>query len=326
MVTFLLLLGLISVGIGGWVVADSLWWRLFARRVTGVSIGLRERQVNAPMLDRLGLSALRSYPCTVYRYTDSTGRTVEAMSVHGAINAVEGKIVRLLVFKNRPDRVREIGGWIGELVGAMFLCLGLYLLHLISLDWSLHQIIAMLAGFGMIIVVGYWLITRSPSDGAGMPSGEDARPANGASAIRLIRTAHADAAPPLKRIQVVLIAVFGVGIMAAGIYKGYQMIRYEFAAQRATGTVVAVERETGDEADRTIEVVRFTTASRDQIKFRNHDFSKEIDDVGDAVPVLYFSETPDSAIIDRGPWMWLLIAAGELFGLTLVVVAIAPRK
>jgi hypothetical protein len=45
---FMLVWGLVTGTIGGCVLADRLWWRLFAKRVTGVRLGLRQGAAKIP--------------------------------------------------------------------------------------------------------------------------------------------------------------------------------------------------------------------------------------------------------------------------------------
>jgi len=61
---FVLIWSVTSGFIGGWLLFPKLWWRLFARRVTGVTIGKRQR-----LFRSVGYQA-------VYRYTDSAGQLV----------------------------------------------------------------------------------------------------------------------------------------------------------------------------------------------------------------------------------------------------------
>jgi hypothetical protein len=149
----------------------------------------------------------------VYRYTDAMGRTVEATSDSVSGDWEEGSSVRLMVFAHRPERVRETSGSILELVIAMFLCLGLYALHLAVPDWSPLQIIAMVAGCGAVIVVGYWLWSRRQLRRVGVEPGGLAQPAGIESVTPLRRRAAGEAVPSAKLAQALTCAI-GLGAIA----------------------------------------------------------------------------------------------------------------
>ena len=84
-------------GLGLFLCANRLYWRLLARRVKGVVIGVR-----APR-------KYLYYPVFRYRLTP-TGKWLQATADSGALpnpDLVTGRKARLLVFKRFTDRVAD---------------------------------------------------------------------------------------------------------------------------------------------------------------------------------------------------------------------------
>src|SRR5579871_6136728 len=90
----------ICLAIGGLILGDSLYWRLYALRVTGTVIGVVPNG--------------NTYT-PVYRYTGPDGRSHEARSNSGS-SSVKGKetgrVVHLMVAPHNPGLACESGAYL----------------------------------------------------------------------------------------------------------------------------------------------------------------------------------------------------------------------
>src|SRR6266481_9094705 len=100
---------LVCFGLGGLILANSLYWRVHALRATGTVIGV---------IDRGGMYT------PVYRYTLPNGETHEAKSEtsSGWVGGKEtGRTVPLMISAHNPTEAQEANSYILDLVGVVFL-------------------------------------------------------------------------------------------------------------------------------------------------------------------------------------------------------------
>ena len=121
--------------VGAIVLANALFWRLCARRVTGTVVAVDE------VADSDGE---RSYAAT-YQYADVAGLPRRATStlLSGSLQGLSaGCPRRLLVFPERPGAVREEGVYFLEVFGILFVVGGLWIVHDLQPAWSVTGLLA----------------------------------------------------------------------------------------------------------------------------------------------------------------------------------------
>jgi hypothetical protein len=311
--TAMLTLIFTSMGfIGGWLLFGKLWWRLFARRVTGVQIGKRQRFFKSAITEWLGWTEF-GYPVgyhAVYRYTDAGGRPVEAMSVDEGTHPAQTESVRLMVFAHHPDRVRETGGSLLELVGAMFLCPALYELHLFLLNWSAREVLELLAGLGVSVLAARWLLS--------MRRQVPARSIDKDSAGPLVPATTPEGPGAVNRLRATLMWVGGLAAIIVGIYLCGRTMHYQIFGVHEIGTVVALKESSDNSDDRTEKVVvRFSPVGGKPIQFEDDESPGEDFHVDEELSVVYLPGASVAAMIDRGYWECLWYAAVVFFGLAI---------
>jgi Protein of unknown function (DUF3592) len=198
----------------------------------------------------------------------------------------------------------ETRSWFVDLAGAIFLCAGVYVLHLAVLRWSTPRTAWLVAVLGMVFLGNFVFLWR-----------------------REYRLSAPVVAWRLKPWQRVLAVVAGAMMIVTAVYLGIRPVHYRFMASRTAGTVIAHyeshDPESGDFMDPR-EIVRFTPAGGTSIDFVDRESSNEIVNVGETVEVLYFPDDPAAAIIDRGLWDLFIDAGIALFGVLVITIGVAP--
>src|SRR5258708_2880810 len=106
---------LVCLGLGGLILANSLYWRVHALRATGTVIGV---------IDRGGMYT------PVYRYTLPDGQTHEAKSDTSSGSARgkdTGRVVRLMISAHNPTQAREAGSFLFDAIGILLIVPGLWM-------------------------------------------------------------------------------------------------------------------------------------------------------------------------------------------------------
>jgi hypothetical protein len=120
---------------------------------------------------------------------------------------------------------------------------------------------------------------------------------------RLERWADSDG---LKRWAPRVCLFFGVGLLVACTATFVHTERFVAGAERATGTVIDLSRETDSEGTVTFNpVVRFTTADGRTVQFVSSSGSSSPAEVGDSVDVLYDPDDPRDAQLSGFFDLWL---------------------
>jgi Protein of unknown function (DUF3592) len=127
----------------------------------------------------------------------------------------------------------------------------------------------------------------------------------------------------------VVVVLFGIVFMAAGIYGIVYNRRLQQRGVRTTGSIVDVERDfTGGPGGGTTyrPVLEFRTADGSQVRAVASEGSSMLPSVGKQVPVLYDPGNPSVAEINtmtgRGTWIAGLAAA---IGLALIIGSFVHR-
>jgi hypothetical protein len=117
----------------------------------------------------------------------------------------------------------------------------------------------------------------------------------------------------------------GVVLLIVGAALLVRQVQFVTAAERATGTVVAVSRETDSDGEVTFyPVVRFTTAHGKEIEFKSSTGSKPAShSTGDRVEVLYDPDDPSDAQLSGFLDLWLGPGVLLLLGACFVGVPLA---
>lgn len=328
-----LLLALLFIVTGGAVLADCLYWRLRARRVSGTVIGVQRSQGDS----------FRA----VYQYTDVFGQTVQARSNIASPRLGDketGATLRLMALPDRPDRVREANAYFIDIVGAVFFAAGVFQLYSLPRSWGAARILGIMAALAVTagVVVGHARARRSSSDGveAGLLSSRASAaavpPTQRAEEIDVERPADSltvGAAPQRRSsawksfLSALFMIALGVGMGTAGLSEGMATLRLEREGLSASGTVVGWKEEGFGRGVSHYAVVRFNTASGTAIQFEDSR-TRPRDEyrVGQTVPVLYLANSPEIAIVDNGIWNWALPLVFVGVGALLVVGGVAVLR
>ncbi|MGC1521039.1 MAG: DUF3592 domain-containing protein [Steroidobacteraceae bacterium] len=309
---------LVFVLVGAFLLGNALAWRLRSTRVTGTVIGVRPRG-----------RGTTSY-CTVYRYIDAMGRTVDASSneFSASLAGKQTGLTRELMVRANQTRVRATNSYFLEVGGAVFLVFGLLVAGsrgstVVGIDLVLG------------VMFGWYWFQRKDGTGdstAGSTANRDvpeAAPLQRAEDI-LATSEAARRAVRNQRRSGPVIAVMGLAFLAAAVYMGRSVLRLEMAGARAPGTVLQLVQRisTGRGGGSTYHpVVRFTTANGAPVQFEDGvGESQSPYRVGDNVQVLYLADSPrSSAIIDRGIGNWMMPFGFGLAGAALIVLGLRQR-
>ena len=303
--------------VGAIVLANALFWRLCARRVTGTVVAVDE------VADSDGE---RSYAAT-YQYADVAGLPRRATStlLSGSLQGLSaGCPRRLLVFPERPGAVREEGVYFLEVFGILFVVGGLWIVHDLQPAWSVTGLLAATLGLS---AGALWrsvhkrravLASRptAPSTAIGGPASPAAVNADLRAAPQATSLDPQEVARRLaqERSGGWMALVMGLLFLGAGLYPGWRIVQLEIAGRRADGTVVRNLEESSDDKSVYRPEVRFTSQSGTVHQFVDWDGSSHpAYRVDEHVGVLYLARSPqDSAVIDKGlsNWTMTLIFGG----------------
>jgi hypothetical protein len=311
----MLMVAFIVAAAGSYLLGNALLWRVRAKRMSGTLIGVRQRG--------------QGWYCPVYRYTDETGRTIEATTKSASSTLTDkqtGSSRPLLILANQPEIVREAtSNYFVAIAGVAFVVFGLMMAS--PGGW-------LVAGLG--IAVGTLLSRSTFNKRAG--SATDNGPAG------LERAAARPPVGPVQRAEDIIITgagrnllrggpmmiVIGLVMFAVACFSGRTTARLEISGQYARGNVVDVVSGSGLRGSISyVPVVRFTTSSGILVKFQDSVGNNPPEyGVGDEVQVIYIADGSGgpsvSAIVDRGLGNWLLpfgFAAGGV-----VLAALGVRR
>lgn len=314
-------------GLGVFLGANRWYWRLFARRVKGVVVGVR-----APR-------KYLYYPVFRYRLTTS-GKWLQGTADTGALpnpDLVTGRKTRLLVFKKFPERVAEAETHVVEILGILFLALGGAGIGIAMAVWPVTPMTWAIVG--VIAVFLLYLLRRTTPRRKEPPFSavwRGARPANllespvqpiEALLEGPVRAERRQKQRAAGRVVTPILVLVGLGVISLGGYLGRTAYMLKATGDSAPGTVQFSELKKTTHGSSYYPVVEFSTREGTRVQFRdgmgnNPPAYRE----GDPVTVLYFRNQPgETATIDHGLLNWLAPGILCLMGSLLVGVALWAR-
>jgi hypothetical protein len=332
----LFMCALVCLGIGGLILANSLYWHLHARRVAGTVVGV---------IARNGMYT------PVYRYTSPDGQTHEAKSdvSSSAMRGKEtGRIVRLMISPHDPSQAQETSSWLLDAIGALLFAVGTFLGYTAITAYPVTWMTWLMAAAMLAYLVEHGRRILIPK--AQRPSYAQWRQRRAAEAainsaeitpIEQLLTAPETQATlrvqaRANRLAAPLVAVFAAVLLVVGVYQARDVARLEASGLRAQGAVVRLKGGSSGSARQYTyhAIVRFRTDRNEAIEFRDS-FGRNPPSyrAGDRVTVLYNADDPRSNVmIDRGPfWNWaipglLLLGAALLGWLFVAMIAKRPAE
>jgi hypothetical protein len=310
---------LICLGIGGFILANSFYWRVHAIRATGTVVGV------IPEGNTL-------FP--VYRYYGPDGRSHEAKSDSGSSSVAgknTGEEVEILVSAHNPGEARERNDYLFDIIGLAFLVPGLWIGYIAVTAFPFTRM-TFLVGVGFAVYAGERLyrIFKSVTTRLTLPQWQQH---SGTIDLSKVQPVEKLADPNLqstqrsqlaanRKVLIPLLGVFAIALAGAGAYQAQMIYRLETSGMRAEGEVVRiVTKSDSDHGGSTYyPVVRFRTADNEAIEFQDQMGSNPpAHRTGDKVTVLYLAASPGKSIIDRGEIInWgipaILLAAAALVG------------
>ena len=290
------------------------------------------------------------YP--VYEYQDINGNRMERVGLIGRnslLGIMPGKEVRLLMFPDKPEKVRKPMTFL-LIFGLVFLLPGLFILYqaVSSFEGTPASLVIM---FLIIGVVGWRIriaIDKAPSgaineawtafqeqrkSGKGFNFGISSGKQNnkmvelGQSEIDVRAKKQAGQAIITGYIALLIVAGLSVG----SYYAGLDMLEMTLNGQRAQGEVVDINSRYSSNSNSSgytyYAVVAFKDAAGNKARFEDSvGSSHSLYKGGDRVTVLYNPENSGDVIIDRGIMNWGLSGGLALGALVLLLLGISALK
>jgi len=310
---------LICLGIGGLLAGGAFYWRVHAVRATGTIIGV--------------IPSGNTY-AAVYRYALPNGETHVARS-NDSSNIASGKetgrVVRLLISPHNPSDARQANDWSLEIIGLAFLVPGLWLgwtaltaypitpmTFVIAAAMALYfseRAVRIFHRNGPHVSIAQWLAMVREHDGASDIDMSEVRP------IEQLVDAKGRGRELAKQRRIApIVGLFAAGFLVASVYEGMDIVQFETQGVRTAGKVIDIVGSDSSDGHWTYHAL---------VRFRASDANVQFTDpvggnppslsMGEQVSVLYFPESPASAMVDRGLVMnalvpLMLLAAGVFLG------------
>lgn len=276
------------------------------------------------------------YP--VYEYKTPQGERAEFVDSMGTgtfLHAVPGLRVRLLMSPGKEPKVKK-AGVLGLIFGVIFLVPGILIgqTAVSQIRVSVGMIVLLLAVAGFIGFKILKILEKIPEaerkrGWKAIRSGEAFNAENitvtsdnkGLKGRLLtpdeIRVRAAGQAK-VSRIAGFVMILIAIGLSVGAYYAGLSMIDLVQNGVRAEGEVTDLRRKKSDDSYVYHAVVRFSDSKGESRHFQDSMGSNPASfREGDRVTVLYLSEEPEGAIIDRGIFNWGL--SGGLFAAALLI-------
>jgi hypothetical protein len=324
----LLVGGALFAGIGALLLGSRLHWRLRASRVTGTVVGVRPSD--------------RGTFFPVYRYTLPNGVSSEATSDTGSsatAGMTTGRAVDIFVFPEHPDKAAEADGWVQEIVGTMFLAVGLVLFYIALVVLPFTRYTAVMAvGLALYAGAKFRRFVPAPGDRPRAPLVQRLQRMNAGTAAvtpveKLVNVADQQARQEKQRSSLRKAAPFfmllGLAMLGLTVHLARVTARLESQGLRTTGTVVGLDRRSDSDGGSTYHaIVQFTDAAGASIQFRDAvGTNPPSHRAGDTVAVLSIAgDAQKSAAVDRGVWNWIAPGAVGAFGLIFLAVGVNVRR
>lgn len=316
------------------VLGNTLYWKLRAESVDATIIGVRSKS------SRLSDKNALYFP--VYRYRLADGREIETTDRDGSsmLRGKEtGRSLRLLVFPDDPQYVRQAGG----LWGVFFFVIlagmgGIFLkcaLRVQPLNIYTAVMVVFFLAYGAIklrrkiipkderLSVSQWRARRRAEraqewDAIPLQQIEDIKMSDEyRQTLQQQKRSYKTAAP--------ICVLIGLALVGGGVYKGNALLKLEHEGARAQGEVVRLQETHSSGNNNTnstsyYPVVTFTAQDGSVITFQDSVGSNPPSyHNGESVAVLYApAQAERSAMIDRGNWNWAIPGVMGAFGLALI--------
>jgi hypothetical protein len=302
----------VLLGLGGLILANSLYWRIQSVRVRGVIAGVIDRGGNYT---------------PVYQYTAPNGSSYKAKSdtSSGSTRGKEtGRRVSLLISAHDPTQAREANDFLLDIIGILLVAPGFLFGYLALTAYPVTWVTWLMAAamIGYLAERAYRIL---------IPKGQrvsisDVLQQHGSQNASLDLTALKPIEQIVdsrneqdqfkqeranKRRAAPIVAIFAAVLFAAGIYQARNVAQLAASGIRSPGEVVRLASQSGKGGYTYYPIVRFRTGQNDSIEFRDSiGSSPPMYRTGDKVAVLYLSSNPrGSAVIDHGTfWNWLIPA------------------
>lgn len=309
------MIGAFCVLIGALISLYPVYVRYGARRYRGAVFGLRQ---DGNVL----------WP--VIAYTDEDGQRHEALANSGSsqIAAVPGMPANIVVKPGRPDRCASAGfGWV-ELAGVAFLIPGILLARSGLKDFPVNWLSIPLT-LGFVGYIGTRIFRRLHPLLAAM-KGADWREENEEAARKRAQWPLLPASEIAARVKtqdrhtrraLPWLFVIGLALMVGGAWWEQHRAIFMATAAVADGRVIGGDWSGGSGSSRPTfhAVVQFSDANGRSVTYRDEIGTNPPSfRIGETVRIYYDPERPESALIDRGFWNWvlpMLVALGGFLAL-----------
>jgi len=318
--------GFLMLAIGGAIIADFIWWRVTAEQYTGKIIGVLWDSKNY-------------FP--VIEYTNKIGTTIQANTKSGSSilsTKYPGRQVKILVKPNDPETAR-IKGYAWFILGLIFVVPGLAFcsISLTQYEISLYTI---LIGLGVLSYAGFKLVKI-------IKPKEERENVNAFKSRKRIEwkekwekmqplsereiKEHLNKQDKTNAKLIPVMMLLSLALFSGGLYLGNKQYQMEQVGVVAEGTIIRLERVNDPNSEGNgftyYPVVRFEDEQGHTITFQDrvgssHPMSKQ----GDNVTVLYNSQFPNIAMIDRGMLNWLPAIGCAGTGVLLLLVNIQTYR
>jgi Protein of unknown function (DUF3592) len=285
---------MICLGLGGLILANSLYWRVHAIRALGTIIGvMTNNDLYIP----------------VYRYTLS-GQTCEARSntaSNSACGKETGRVVPLLISPHNPTEARQANSYSLEVIGTLIIAPGLllgyvaltaypitpmtWIMGIILVVYFLERAYRIFVSKGQHLSIAQWK-TLAHSDEMGTIDLTKVRPIE-----ELNPTNQRKDERQQSRWAVPILSLFAVILLGIGIYQSTLIARLETMGLRAQGEVVRLKEEHNNGHYDYFAIVRYRAANNMTVQFKDELGSNPPSHrVGDKVTVLYLPDDLSKAI------------------------------
>lgn len=316
----------VSGSIGALLAGNKLYWRVGAKSVRGIVVGVRA-------------VGKRYFAVYGYKLSPSGKRALATADVGVGANPglITGRKLRLLVFKRHPDRVAEASVDVLEAVGWVFFGAAAVAVWTSLTGWPVTALTRIELGLSAFFVV-YHLHRSMPAKGErpftsiireAPPEGLIDTPVHPIEEI-LAGPVRAERQRKQRVAGLIVTPIFvlvGLGICALGVHLGRTLFLLQSTGERARGTVLFCELKKTLHGSSYYPVVQFVTCKGLAVEFRDSMGSDPPPyQEGEQVDVLYFPASPEAtAIIDRGRLNWLAPGALCVGGLALAAIAVGVR-
>jgi len=323
---------LVCLTIGGFILGNSLYWRVHALHAQGTIIGV--------------VANSGTYT-PVYRYTLPDGQSHVAKSDTGS-SSVRGKetgrVVPLMISAHNPTQARQANSYLLEIIGFVFVVPGILLGYIALTAFPITLMTWIMAaamvlyfaerGYRVLIPKGQRLSIdewkKQHNIGQATLDMSNVKPIESIVSSTDVAQARLKQSQSFRKVVPVL-GIVAVALIAIGIFQSLRISRLQAAGLRAQGQVVRMnsEHSSGSGGYTYYPVVRFRTDRNATVEFKDSvGTNPPSHRTGDKVTVLYLPGDPQrQAIIDRGFLLnWAIPGIVFLFAAGLAMLCVTLRR